>query len=195
VEGKLFGIGAESYTVGSNEFYLAYATSRKIMLCLDTGHFHPTEVVSDKLSAALGFVDDILLQLSRGVRWDSDHVVLLDDETQAIANEIVRGGVLDRIAFGLDFFDASINRIAAWVIGTRNVRKAILRALLEPGARLADVEGRWDGTARLAMFEEQKSMPWPAVWDHHCEKQGVPVGLGWLDVVRNYEREVLSGRA
>ena len=195
VEGKLFGIGAESYTVGSNEFYLAYATSRKIMLCLDTGHFHPTEVVSDKLSAALGFVDDILLQLSRGVRWDSDHVVLLDDETQAIANEIVRGGVLDRIAFGLDFFDASINRIAAWVIGTRNVRKAILRALLEPAARLADAEGRWDHTARLAMFEEQKSMPWAAVWDHYCERQGVPVGLSWLDVVRNYEREVLSGRA
>jgi len=151
--------------------------------------------VSDKLSAALGFVDDILLQLSRGVRWDSDHVVLLDDETQAIANEIVRGGVLDRIAVGLDFFDASINRIAAWVIGTRNVRKAILRALLEPAARLADAEGRWDGTARLAMFEEQKSMPWTAVWDHYCERQGVPVGLGWLDVVRNYEREVLSGRA
>jgi L-rhamnose isomerase len=140
-------------------------------------------------------VDDILLQLSRGVRWDSDHVVLLDDETQAIANEIVRGGVLDRIAFGLDFFDASINRIAAWVIGTRNVRKAILRALLEPGARLGEAEGRWDHTARLAMFEEQKSMPWAAVWDHYCDRQGVPVGLGWLDVVRNYEREVLSRRA
>jgi L-rhamnose isomerase len=195
VEGKLFGIGAESYTVGSNELYLAYATSRKIMLCLDTGHFHPTEVVSDKLSSALPFVAGILLHISRSVRWDSDHVVLLDDETQAIANEIVRGGSLDRIAIALDFFDASINRIAAWVIGTRNVRKALLRALLEPAARLADAEGRWDDTARLALFEEQKSMPWAAVWDQYCEGRGVPVGLGWLEAVRAYEREVLAKRA
>ncbi len=194
VEGKLFGIGAESYTVGSNELYLAYATSRKIMLCLDTGHFHPTEVVSDKLSAALPFVAGILLHISRSVRWDSDHVVLLDDETQAIANEIVRGGSLDRIAIALDFFDASINRIAAWVIGTRNVRKALLRALLEPAARLADAEERWDGTARLALFEEQKSMPWAAVWDQYCESRGVPVGLGWLEAVRAYERDVLGKR-
>jgi len=194
VEGKLFGIGAESYTVGSNEFYLAYATSRKTMLCLDTGHFHPTEVVSDKVSAVLGFVDGILLHISRSVRWDSDHVVLLDDETQAIASELVRGGALDRIAVALDFFDASINRVAAWVIGTRNLRKALLRALLEPTARLAEAEARWDHTARLAMFEEQKSMPWAAVWDHYCERQGVPVGLGWLDAVRAHEREVLDRR-
>jgi L-rhamnose isomerase len=195
VEGKLFGLGAESYTVGSNEFYLAYATSRKIMLCLDTGHFHPTEVVSDKLSAVLGFVEGILLHISRSVRWDSDHVVLLDDETQAIASEVVRGGALDRIAVALDFFDASINRIAAWVIGTRNLRKALLRALLEPAARLAEAEARWDGTARLALFEEQKSMPWAAVWDEYCARRGVPVGLGWLQAVRAHEREVLSGRA
>jgi L-rhamnose isomerase len=195
VEGKLFGIGAESYTVGSNEFYLAYATSRKIMLCLDTGHFHPTEVVSDKLSAALGFVEGILLHVSRGVRWDSDHVVLLDDETQAIANEMVRGGVLDRIAIALDFFDASINRVAAWVIGTRNLRKALLRALLEPASRLAEAEARWDHTARLAMLEEQKSMPWAAVWNQYCESRGFPAGLAWLDAVRAYERDVLARRA
>lgn len=195
VEGKLFGIGAESYTVGSNEFYLAYATSRKIMLCLDTGHFHPTEVVSDKLSAVLPFVDGILLHVSRSVRWDSDHVVLLDDETQAIASEVVRGGALDRIAIALDFFDASINRVAAWVIGTRNLRKALLRALLEPAPRLAEAEGRWDHTARLAMFEEQKAMPWAAVWNQYCEARGAPVGLAWLDAVRAYERDVLSRRA
>jgi L-rhamnose isomerase len=194
VEGKLFGIGAESYTVGSNEFYLAYATSRRVMLCLDTGHFHPTEVVSDKLSAALAFVDGILLHVSRGVRWDSDHVVLLDDETQAIASEMVRGRVLDRIAIALDFFDASINRVAAWVIGTRNLRKALLRALLEPAPRLAEAEDRWDHTARLAMLEEQKSMPWAAVWNQYCETRGAPVGLAWLDAVRTHERDVLSRR-
>jgi len=194
VEGKLFGIGAESYTVGSNEFYLAYATSRKTMLCLDTGHFHPTEVISDKLSAILGFVEGVLLHISRSVRWDSDHVVVLDDETQAIANEVVRGGVLDRVSIALDFFDASINRVAAWVIGTRNVRKALLRALLEPASRLAEAEGRWDHTARLAMMEEQKSTPWSAVWSQYCESRGVPPGLAWLDAVRAHERDVQSLR-
>ncbi len=195
VEGKLFGIGAEAYTVGSHEFYLAYALSRKIMLCLDAGHFHPTEIVSDKLSAILAFVDGILLHVTRAVRWDSDHVVVLDDETQAIANELVRGDVLGRVAIGLDFFDASINRVAAWVIGTRSMRKALLRALLEPRAAIAEAEARGDTTARLAMFEEMKSMPWAAVWDYYCETRGVPVGLGWLDRVRTYEREVMSRRA
>ena len=195
VEGKLFGIGAEAYTVGSHEFYLGYALSRGLMLCLDAGHFHPTEVVSDKLSAILGFVDRVLLHVTRAVRWDSDHVVLLDDETQAIASELVRGGVLDRVAIGLDFFDASINRVAAWVIGTRAMRKALLRALLEPRAALAQAEAAGDTTARLALFEESKSMPWPAVWDHYCETRGVPVGLGWLDRVRAYEREVMTRRA
>jgi len=195
VEGKLFGIGAEAYTVGSHEFYLGYAISRKTMLCLDAGHFHPTEVISDKLSAVLNYVDSVLLHVTRAVRWDSDHVVLLDDETQAICNEVVRGGVLDRVSIGLDFFDASINRVAAWVIGTRNVRKALLRALLEPIAALADVEARQDHTARLAMFEEQKSMPWPAIWDYYCESRGVPVGLGWLERVRAYEREMILRRA
>lgn len=195
VEGKLFGIGAEAYTVGSHEFYLGYAISRKILLCLDAGHFHPTEIISDKLSAVLPYVSGLLLHVTRAVRWDSDHVVLLDDETQAIASELVRGGVLDRVAIGLDFFDASINRVAAWVIGTRNMRKALLRALLEPGPRIADAEARGDYTARLAMFEEHKSMPWTAVWDRYCETRGVPVGLGWLDRVRAYERDVMTRRA
>jgi L-rhamnose isomerase len=195
VEGKLFGLGAESYTVGSNEFYLAYAASRGILLCLDSGHFHPTEVVSDKLSAVLPFVPGILLHVSRPVRWDSDHVVLLDDETQAIASEIVRSGAAGRIHIGLDFFDASINRIAAWTIGTRSVRKALLRALLEPAALLAETEAHRDGTGRLALFEELKSLPWSAVWAHYCVSRGVPAGLGWLENVRRHEREILSRRA
>jgi L-rhamnose isomerase len=194
VEGKLFGLGAEAYTVGSHELYLAYATARKVMLCLDTGHFHPTEVVSDKVSAVIDFVDGLLLHWSRAVRWDSDHVVLLDDETQALASELVRGNALDRVSIALDFFDASINRIAAWVVGTRNVRRALLRALLEPGARLAEAEGRRDHTARLALLEEQKSLPWAAVWDRYCEQGGVPVGAAWLDAVRAHERQVLSRR-
>ena len=195
VEGKLFGIGAEAYTVGSHELYLGYALSRHTMLCLDAGHFHPTELISDKLSAILAFIDGILLHVTRAVRWDSDHVVLLDDETQAIANELVRGDVLDRVSIGLDFFDASINRVAAWVIGSRNMRKALLRALLEPRAAIAEAEARGDTTARLAMFEEQKSMPWTAVWDHYCESRGVPVGLRWLERVRKYEREIMSRRS
>jgi L-rhamnose isomerase len=195
VEGKLFGIGAEAYTVGSHELYLGYAISRKIMLCLDAGHFHPTEIISDKLSAVLPFVDELLLHVTRPVRWDSDHVVLLDDETQAIANELVRGQLLERVHIGLDFFDASINRVAAWVIGTRNMRKALLRSLLEPTAAIADAEARGDTTARLAWFEEQKSMPWGAVWDYYCESRGVPVGLGWLERVRAYERDIARRRA
>ena len=194
VEGKLFGLGAEAYTVGSHELYLAYATRRGLMVCLDGGHYHPTEVVSDKISSVIGFVDGLLLHISRPVRWDSDHVVVLDDETQAIAHELVRGDVLDRVAIALDFFDASINRVAAWVIGTRNVRRALLRALLEPGARLAELEGRRDFTARLALLEEQKALPWGAVWDHYCERSGAPVGMAWLDAVRAYERGVLSQR-
>ena len=188
VEGKLFGIGAESYTVGSNEFYLAYAVSRGILLCLDSGHFHPTEAVSDKLSAVLPFVGEILLHVSRPVRWDSDHVVLLDDETQAIASEVVRGGAPERIHIGLDFFDASINRIAAWAIGTRNMRKALLRALLEPASLLSAAENSGDNTGRLAILEETKSLPWAAVWDRYCLAREAPVGLQWLDRVRAYER-------
>jgi len=194
VEGKLFGLGIEAFTVGSHELYLAYATRKNLMLCMDTGHYHPTESVADKISSVVGFVDGILLHVSRPVRWDSDHVVLLDDETQAIASELVRGDVLDRVSIALDFFDASINRVAAWVIGTRNVRRALLRALLEPGARLAEIEARRDFTALLGLLEENKSLPWGAVWDHYCERSGVPVGLAWLDAVRAYERQVLSHR-
>ena len=194
VEGKLFGIGAESYTVGSNEFYMAYAVSRKITLCLDAGHFHPTEIVSDKITAMAPFVDNILLHVTRSVRWDSDHVVLLDDETQAIANEIVRNKLEQRVHIGLDFFDASINRIAAWVIGTRNMKKALLRALLDPIDALRQAEKNMDFTTRLALMEEQKSMPWSAVWDHYCEKSGAGVGADWLKTVKQYEAEVLSVR-
>lgn len=194
VESKLFGIGAESYTVGSNEFCLGYATSRQTALCLDAGHFHPTEVISDKISAAMLYVPRLLLHVSRPVRWDSDHVVLLDDETQAIASEIVRHNLFDRVHIGLDFFDASINRIAAWVIGTRNMKKALLRALLEPVEQLRQLEAQGDYTARLALLEEQKSLPWQAVWEHYCEQQDTPAGSQWLDSVRAYEKEVLAQR-
>jgi L-rhamnose isomerase len=194
VEGKLFGIGTEAYTVGSNDFYLAYATTRKTLLCLDAGHFHPTENVSDKISTALCFLDEILLHVSRPVRWDSDHVVLLDEATIAIAQEIVRTGSLDRVNIGLDFFDASINRLAAWIIGARNMRKALLLALLEPAAKQLEAEENFDGAARLAIFEEQKSMPWSAVWEYYCDSQNVATGIEWLDVVRSYEKETLPKR-
>ncbi|WP_413729476.1 L-rhamnose isomerase [Sodalis sp. RH22] len=194
VESKLFGIGAESYTVGSSEFYLGYATSRGTALCLDAGHFHPTEVISDKISSAILFVPRLLLHVSRPVRWDSDHVVLLDDETQAIATEIVRQKLFNRVHIGLDFFDASINRIAAWVIGTRNMKKALLRALLEPTGELRRLEQQGDYTARLALLEEQKSLPWQAVWDKYCQLHNVPVGGDWLQTVREYERATLTTR-
>lgn len=195
VESKLFGIGVESYTVGSNEFYTSYAVSRGTALCLDAGHFHPTEVISDKISAVMPFIQHLLLHVSRPVRWDSDHVVLLDDETQAIASEIIRNQLFDRVHIGLDFFDASINRIAAWVIGTRNMQKALLRALLEPTQELRDLENTRDFSGRLALLEEQKSLPWQAVWDMYCERHNVPVGRRWLDKVRNYEKAVLSQRS
>jgi L-rhamnose isomerase len=194
VEGKLFGIGTESYTVGSNDFYLAYAATRKTLLCLDAGHFHPTENVSDKISTALCFLDEILLHVSRPVRWDSDHVVLLDDATIAIAQEIVRTGAIDRVHIGLDFFDASINRLAAWIIGARNMRKALLLALLEPAAKQLEAEKNFDGAARMAIFEEQKSMPWSAVWDYYCASQNVATGIEWLDAVKSYEKETLAKR-
>ncbi|AVF35971.1 L-rhamnose isomerase [Rahnella sikkimica] len=194
VESKLFGIGSESYTVGSNEFYLGYAASRGTALCLDAGHFHPTEVISDKISAAMLYVPRLLLHVSRPVRWDSDHVVLLDDETQAIASEIVRHNLFNRVHIGLDFFDASINRIAAWVIGTRNMKKALLKALLEPTDLLKKLEVGGDYTARLALLEEQKSLPWQAVWDMYCQRHDVPVGGQWLDTVRHYETSVLAKR-
>ena len=194
VEGKLFGIGAESYTVGSNEFYLAYAATRKTLLCLDAGHFHPTENVADKISSCLCFLDELLLHVSRPVRWDSDHVVLLDEATIAIAQEIVRSNALERVHIGLDFFDASINRVAAWVIGARNMRKALLLALLEPHQALIRAEREFDFTTRLALLEEEKSMPWPAVWDYYCLSKGIPCGAEWLEAVRRYESEVLCRR-
>jgi L-rhamnose isomerase len=194
VEGKLFGIGSESYVVGSHEFYLAYAISRKKLLCLDAGHYHPTEVVSDKISAVLMQLDEILLHVSRGVRWDSDHVVVLSDELEAIAQEVVRGDYLERVHIGLDFFDASINRVAAWVIGARSMQKALLLALLEPAGTLRSLEAEGDYTARLALLEELKTLPWGTVWDHHCRSLGVPVGRRWLEEVRKYERDVQSKR-
>jgi len=194
VESKLFGIGSESYVVGSHEFYLGYAIENKTLLCLDTGHFHPTEVVSDKISSVLAFLDEILLHVSRGVRWDSDHVVILSDELRAIAEQIIRGDYLQRVHIGLDFFDASINRIAAWVIGTRCMLKALLIALLEPTDELRQMEVNGDYTSRLAMLEELKTLPFGAIWNHYCMKTDVPVAEGWLDEVKAYERDVLSKR-
>ena len=194
VESKLFGIGAESYTVGSHEFYLGYAVSRQKLLCLDAGHFHPTEVISDKISSVLMFIPELLLHVSRPVRWDSDHVVILNDELCAIAQEIVRSGKLDKIHIGLDFFDASINRVAAWIIGTRCMIKALLLALLEPAEKLRATEQSGDYTCRLAMLEELKTLPFGAVWDYYCLKADVPVGADWLKEVRQYEDKVTNLR-
>jgi L-rhamnose isomerase len=194
VESKLFGIGSESYVVGSHEFYLAYAVANNILLCLDAGHFHPTEVISDKISSVLMFVDSLLLHISRPVRWDSDHVVAFDDELQAIMEQVVRNNFLNRVYMGLDFFDASINRIAAWVIGIRNARKTLLKALLEPTDILRQYEFEGDRTARLGLLEEFKTYPYGAVWDYYCLLKNVPVKEGWLDEVKQYERDVLSKR-
>ncbi len=195
VEPKLFGIGSESYVVGSHEFYLGYAISRGKLLCLDAGHYHPTEGISDKISSVLEFLPEILLHVSRGVRWDSDHVVTFTDELQAIAREIVANGYLDRVHIGLDYFDASINRVAAWVIGMRNMVRALLVALLEPTDTLRAAEGAGDFTTRLALQEEVRSLPHGAVWDYYCESRGVPVGQAWLPEIKRYEVEVLVKRA
>lgn len=194
VECKLFGLGSESYVVGSHEFYVGYAITRNKVLCLDAGHFHPTEVISDKLSSLLNFLPRILLHVSRGVRWDSDHVVVLSDELQAIAQELVRGSFLDRTHLGLDFFDASINRVAAWVIGTRCLLKALLMAFLEPIELLREAESRGDYTARLALLEEVKTLPFGAVWDYYCLQSNVPTRGDWLASVRDYEAAVLAHR-
>ncbi|MBK1883592.1 L-rhamnose isomerase [Luteolibacter pohnpeiensis] len=193
VECKLFGIGSESYVVGSHEFYLGYAIKNQKLLCLDAGHFHPTEGIADKLGTVLMYVPEILLHVSRGVRWDSDHVVTLDDALQSIASELVRNQLLERTHIGLDFFDASINRIAAWTIGTRNTLKALLIGLLEP-PMLREAELAGDLTSRLAWMEELKSMPWSAVWDRYCETQNVPIGMDWMQDVRSYENAVLVNR-
>lgn len=194
VECKLFGIGSESYVVGSHEFYLGYAVANQKLLCLDAGHFHPTEGIADKISSVLMYIPELLLHVSRGVRWDSDHVVTLTDELQAIMQELVRGGFLSRVHIGLDFFDASINRVAAWVIGTRNSIRALLLALLEPRDLLCQYENEGNYTARLALLEELKGMPFGAVWDYYCYQQDVPVGMAFMDEITSYEKAVLAKR-
>ncbi len=194
VESKLFGIGVESCSVGSHEFYMGCALKHGTLLTLDTGHFHPTEVVSDKISSVLLYAKGVLLHVSRPVRWDSDHVVIFDDETKAIACEINRGDFWDRVYIGLDYFDASINRIACWAIGSRNIRKAILWALLEPVEMLRKFELEGDFTSRLAYLEEIKTLPFSSVWDRLCEIDGVPERDAWLKDVRKYENDVLSRR-
>lgn len=194
VESKLFGIGSESYVVGSHEFYLGYAAANQLLLCLDAGHYHPTETIADKISSVLLYVPEILLHVSRGVRWDSDHVVTMTDELQAIMQEIVRGDYLERVHIGLDFFDASINRVGAWTIGARNALRALLMALLEPVEQMRALELAGDYTARLAMLEEQKGLPFGSIWDYYCLQQDVPVGLAYIDEIRVYEKEVLALR-
>jgi len=194
VEPKLFGIGSESYVVGSMEFYTGYALTRKILLTLDSGHFHPTETIADKISSLLLYLDQLLLHVSRGVRWDSDHVVAFNDDLQTIAQEIVRNEALDRIHIGLDYFDASINRLAAWTIGARNTLRALLNALLEPVEILQKFEAEGDFSSRLAVQEELKSFPAGAVWDYYCLQQGVPVGLDFMKVIKDYEKKELSKR-
>lgn len=194
VEAKLFGIGSESYVVGSHEFYLAYAATNGNLLCLDSGHFHPTESIADKISSTLLFVPELLLHVSRPVRWDSDHVVTFTDDVQAIMLEVVRGDYLDRVHFGLDFFDASINRVAAWTIGTRNTLQALLFALLDPSDRLRQLERDGNYTERLALMENLKTMPFGSVWDHYCAQQEVPVGMAYMDEIKAYEQTELASR-
>ena len=194
VESKVFGIGSESYVVGSHEFYMGYAIKNDTLLCLDAGHFHPTEVISNKISSIFLYLDQLLLHVSRPVRWDSDHVVIFDDELQAIAQELVRGNFVGKTHIALDFFDASINRLAAWTIGIRNTQKALLMAMLEPTDMLKKAELEGDYTTRLAMLEELKSYPYAAIWDYYCEKNNVPVRGNWLVKIKEYEEKVLSGR-
>lgn len=194
VESKLFGIGSESYVVGSHEFYTAYAIKNNKVLCLDSGHFHPTETIADKISSLMLFLDELLLHVSRGIRWDSDHVVVLNDEVKSIMLEIVRGGFLDRVHIGLDYFDASINRVAAWTIGMRSVLKALLLALLEPHSRLVEYEANGDFTGRLALLETTRTFPFGVVWDHYCEQAGVPDESNWYKEITAYEKSTLSNR-
>lgn len=195
VESKVFAVGIESYTVGSNEFYMSYAATHPgVYNLLDNGHYHPTEVVSDKIPALLAFFDRIPLHVTRGVRWDSDHVVVFDDELKEIMKEIVRNDALDKVLIGLDFFDASINRIAAWVIGTRNAQKALLWALLQPHEAMKKMQDEADFTRRLMMMEEMKTMPFSDIWTEYCNRQGVPADSSWYDSVMDYEKNVLEGR-
>lgn len=194
VESKLFGLGLESYTVASHEFSMGYAITRHKVYCLDAGHFHPTEQISDKISAILQYTDKVLLHLSRGVRWDSDHVVIWDDELQRIMDTVLHDGFEDRVFIGQDYFDASINRIACWVIAMRNTRKALLKAALDPMVPIRKAELSGDYTARLALLEETKTLPFSAVWDYYCMKSEKPTGQSWLQEVNRYEKEVLSKR-
>ncbi|SDQ04523.1 L-rhamnose isomerase [Streptococcus equinus] len=194
VESKLFGLGAEAYTVGSHEFYMGYGLTRHKTILLDAGHFHPTEVISNKISSLALFSNRLMLHVSRPVRWDSDHVVIMDDELQEIAKEIVRNDLLKRTAIGLDFFDGTINRIAAWVVGTRNTQKALLKAMLEPTQNLKDLENHFDFTSRLVLTEELKDFPYSDVWNYFCLKNNVPVGLDWFEEVKEYEAKILAER-
>lgn len=194
VESKLFGLGAEAYTVGSHEFYMGYGLTRQKTILLDAGHFHPTEVISNKISSLALFSNRLMLHVSRPVRWDSDHVVIMDDELQEIAKEIVRNDLLDRTAIGLDFFDGTINRIAAWVVGTRNTQKALLKAMLEPTQKLKNMENQFDFTSRMVMTEELKDFPYSDVWNYFCLKNNVPVGLDWFKEVKDYETKILAER-
>ncbi|MGK0605975.1 L-rhamnose isomerase [Enterococcus gilvus] len=194
VESKLFGLGAEAYTVGSHEFYMGYGLTRDKLICLDAGHFNPTEVISNKLTSLALFSKGIMLHVSRPVRWDSDHVVIMDDELQEIGKEIVRNDLLGKTNIGLDFFDATINRVAAWVIGTRNTQKALLKAMLEPIEDLKEMELDLNYTKRMAMTEELKDFPYADVWNYFCEQNDAPVGMNWYDEVMNYERDILSAR-
>ncbi|WPC41613.1 L-rhamnose isomerase [Clostridium sp. JS66] len=194
VESKVFGIGAESYTVGSSEFYMNFAAKNDVLCLMDTGHYHPTEVVSDKISSMLLFSDKIALHVSRPVRWDSDHVIVLNDELKELAKEIVRNDALDKVIIGLDFFDASINRVAAWIMGTRNMIKALLNAMLLPNKKLKELQDEGNYTDRLALMEEFKTYPIGAIWDYYCEINNVPVKESWLDEVKKYEKEELSKR-
>ncbi len=194
VESKLFGIGSEAFVVGSHEFYLNYALANNKLCLLDTGHYHPTEVVSNKISSMLLFNDKLALHVSRPVRWDSDHVVTFDDELKEIALEIVRNDALDKVMIGLDFFDASINRVAAWTIGTRNMIKALLYGLLMPNEQLKELQEKGDFTKRLAIVEEFKTYPFGAIWNHYCEQMNVPAKEHWLEEIDQYEKEVLSSR-
>ena len=195
VEPKLFGIGSESYVVGSMEFYTAYAISRKVLLTLDSGHFHPTETIADKLSALLLYLDQLLLHVSRGVRWDSDHVVTFTDDLQAIAQEIIRNDALERVHIGLDYFDASVNRLAAWTIGARNTLRALLLALLEPHDLLRQMEAEGDFSGRLALQEELKAMPSQAAWDYFCAQKNAPIGMEFMQIIQEYEKRELSRRS
>lgn len=194
IESKVFGIGVESYTVGSHEFYMGYGVKNNIVVTLDSGHFHPTEIISDKISSLLLFLPEIMLHVTRGVRWDSDHVVILNEELVAIAQEIVRANAIDKVHVGLDYFDASINRIGAYVSGVRATQKALLQALLEPIAKLNEYESEGKFFERMALLEEAKSMPWGAVYNYYCAQKGVTVGESYIADIQQYEKDVTSKR-